>query len=430
MAISETTIISPNEVDSRRPLKKATVLWFAGVVSVLVLLAYYVPRMLQSGPTFEESVATKTSRPAGSEKAIEVELAELEAQRARQREADARAEREAEEKRRRDAEAGTVLGAVRPEPLPGMGVTRTASHSPESQNVPSIDEIEVQARLSKSIISDDNALVKTAGQEVDASGNGIEQHDRSLGGTSTQQKPTSDERRAQQMELLARMSRDQAGTSGRTADTKWLKEYADMGTARSLRPTQVRNPFTLVQGKVIPAVLGRRLVSDLPGDVTAITTIDVFDSLSGQNLLIPKGSLLVGQYSNQVSDGQSRLMFAFRRVVLPNGISFDLPAANGQDQMGMAGVSGDVNNHYFKRIASGLFAALLADRLERNNTAPVTNIGSTGPSSAAGQVLVDMAKAETSRYAGIRPTITVPEGTRINVQVVGDMEFPGSYKRL
>ena len=57
-------------------------------------------------------------------------------------------------------------------------------------------------------------------------------------------------------------------------------------------------------------------------------------------------------------------------------------------------------------------------------------IGATGTSSAAGQVLVEIAKAETSRNSGIPPTITVPEGTRINVQVAADMEFPGVYKGL
>lgn len=430
MAIADTTIISPTEVDSRRPLKKSTVVWLMGLFSVLVLTVYYVPRMLKTAPTFEESTATKTSRPSGSEKEIDKELADLAAEEAKKREAELRAEREREEERRRAAETGRLTGAVRPEPLPGSGAPKSVGAPAASPNMPEIDEIEVQARLSKTIVSDGNAIATATSQETDATANAIEQQVRSLSGAGAQRQPQGDDSRAQQMELMARLARESSVTSGRASDAKWLKEYADMGTAKSLRPTQVRNPYTLIQGKVIPAVLGRRLVSDLPGDVTAITSIDVFDSLSGQHLLIPKGSVLVGQYSNQVRDGQDRLMFAFKRIVLPNGISFDLPAANGQDQMGMAGVVGDVNNHYFRRIASGLFAALLADKLERNNTAPVTNIGATGPSSAAGQVLVEMAKAETSRNAGVPPTITVPEGTRINVQVVGDMEFPGAYKRL
>ena len=71
MAIADTTIISPTEVDSRRPLKKSTVVWLMGLFSVLVLTVYYVPRMLKTAPTFEESTATKTSRPSGSEKEID-----------------------------------------------------------------------------------------------------------------------------------------------------------------------------------------------------------------------------------------------------------------------------------------------------------------------------------------------------------------------
>ena len=121
-------------------------------------------------------------------------------------------------------------------------------------------------------------------------------------------------------------------------------------------------------------------------------------------------------------------MFAFSRIVLPNGISFDLPGNKGEDQTGASGVSGDVNNHYFKRFTSGILIALLADKLESGNTQPVTNIGTTGgPNTAAGKVLSEIATADLGRNKDIPPTITVPKGTRINVQVSADMEFPSPY---
>ena len=95
-------------------------------------------------------------------------------------------------------------------------------------------------------------------------------------------------------------------------DRAWLKEFAgEAQRGKSLKPYLVSHPYTLVQGKALPAVLGRDLNSDLPGEVTAYTTEDVYDSLSSRHLLIPRGSMLAGRYSSAVRTGQDRLMFAF-----------------------------------------------------------------------------------------------------------------------
>jgi type IV secretion system protein VirB10 len=190
----------------------------------------------------------------------------------------------------------------------------------------------------------------------------------------------------------------------------------------------VTNPYTLIQGKVIPAVLGRDLNTDLPGAATACTTLDVYDSISSNYLLIPKGSCLIGKYSNAIRSGQERVMFAFSRIVLPNGLSFDLPGNTGSDLGGAAGVAGDVNNHFFHMFTSSLLVAVLADKAEVNKPPPTTNTGSGGANSAAGQVLVEVSRSILDRNKVIPPTITVTKGTRINVEVTKDMEFPGPYR--
>jgi type IV secretion system protein VirB10 len=120
------------------------------------------------------------------------------------------------------------------------------------------------------------------------------------------------------------------------------------------------------------------------------------------------------------------MLFAFERLILPDGTSFDLPPAPGSDMRGAAGIEGNVNNHFFKMFISSFFVAVLADK----TTMPSgqTNIGTSGPTTAAGQVLVDVSKSILERNRVIAPTITVPQGQRINVEVVSDMEFPGSYR--
>jgi type IV secretory pathway VirB10-like protein len=186
---------------------------------------------------------------------------------------------------------------------------------------------------------------------------------------------------------------------------------------------QAATRLVLRQGKVIPAVLGRQINSDLPGRITAYVSSNVYDSEG--RLLIPMGAALIGKYDSGVQVGQSRLMFAFERLVLPSGYSFDLPAAAGSDLAGAAGMTGDVDNHFLKMFGTSLLIAVLADRAKQ--PASVTQVGTSGPVTAAGQVLADVSKTVLERNRVIPPTITVDQGTRINVEVVSDMVFPDRY---
>ena len=208
----------------------------------------------------------------------------------------------------------------------------------------------------------------------------------------------------------------------------WLRELAEAPPSESNKAKVVKGRYVLAQGMVIPAILTRNLNSDLPGEVTARTAVDVYDSFNGFHLLIPKGSMLYGQYSSGVAVGQERLMFAFKRITLPNRVAFDLPAANGMDLSGAAGIEGDVNNHFFKMFGTSLLFALLSVGAERNEPAP-SGLGSSGGArTAAGQALVDVSRTVLDRNRAIAPTITIPAGTRINVQVSTDMEFPAPYR--
>jgi hypothetical protein len=77
--------------------------------------------------------------------------------------------------------------------------------------------------------------------------------------------------------------------------------------------------------------------SDSPGIVTAMVSMDVYDSRTARTLLLPKGARLVGRYNDDVTAGHERLQFAFTRLILPDGASFDLPGAIGSDAAGQGG---------------------------------------------------------------------------------------------
>src|SRR3546814_7536524 len=89
-------------------------------------------------------------------------------------------------------------------------------------------------------------------------------------------------------------------------------------------------------GTVIPAALLTAVNSDLPGQVIATVTEQVYDSVTGRHLLIPQGSRLIGQYDSQVPFGQRRALLVWTRLIRPNGSSLvldRLPATDAAGQM-------------------------------------------------------------------------------------------------
>ena len=228
--------------------------------------------------------------------------------------------------------------------------------------------------------------------------------------------------------LIAAAQAGSADKSASSSNVKWMKEYASEKPAASNKPSVVQGQYVLAQGMQIPAVLNKNIVSDLPGEITARVIVDVYDSFNGRHLLIPKGSLLVGQYNSGVLVGQSRLLFAFKRLVLPNRLSFDLPGATGMDLAGASGLEGEVDNHFFKMFGTSLLMAVLSWGVERGEPAPSGLGSSGGPRTAAGEALVEVSRSVLDRNRNISPTISIPAGTRLNVQVAGDMEFPTAYK--
>jgi type IV secretory pathway VirB10-like protein len=234
--------------------------------------------------------------------------------------------------------------------------------------------------------------------------------------------------------LLSAMRNGQPATPVRNAgggnsDVNWVNDYAAGGAQKTndaIKAYPTASPFTLHQGKIIPAVLGRQINSDLPGEITAYVVSNVYDSLGKGALLIPKGSVLVGRYNSEVKPGQERVLFAFNRLIMPNGQSFDLPGAQGSDLSGASGITGDVNNHFFKMFGASFFTAWLGNQVTPQTSTNGLN-GVTTTVSPAGQVLVDVSKTILDRNRTIPPTITVDQGARLNVEVKKDMEFSGPY---
>nr|WP_216094897.1 TrbI/VirB10 family protein [Sphingobium phenoxybenzoativorans] len=129
-------------------------------------------------------------------------------------------------------------------------------------------------------------------------------------------------------------------------------------TINSARIMPAAGSYIVSAGSTIAAALITGLSSDLPGQVVAQVTEDVFDSVSGQTRLIPQGTRLIGAYDARVSYGQSRALVVWTRMIFPDGRSIDLDRMIGTDAGGQSGFTDRVNNHTGKLLMAGLLSTL------------------------------------------------------------------------
>lgn len=199
------------------------------------------------------------------------------------------------------------------------------------------------------------------------------------------------------------------------------------------RPEAPRSPYLLRAGFVLPAMLISGINSDLPGQIVAQVSQDVFDTATGKWKLIPQGARLVGQYASEVAYGQSRVLVAWQRIVFPDGKAMDIGAMPGADASGQAGLRDRVNNHYVRLfgsalLMSGVTAGIAISQRETQlpfGSAPTT---SSALSEALGQQLGQVTAQLIAKNMGIAPTLEIRPGYRFNVIVTKDMGFPRPYQ--
>jgi type IV secretory pathway VirB10-like protein len=201
------------------------------------------------------------------------------------------------------------------------------------------------------------------------------------------------------------------------------------------QPEAPRSPDELRAGFVVPATLISGINSDLPGQIMAQVSQDVFDTATGRHKLIPQGARLVGRYSSEVAYGQARVLVAWQRIVFPDGKAMDIGAMPGADSAGYAGFHDEVNNHYVRLFAgaflmSGVTAGISLSQ-DRDRGAGVFGgrpTASSALSEALGQQLGQTTAQLVSRNLSIAPTLAIRPGYRFNVVVTKDMTFSKPYK--
>ncbi len=213
---------------------------------------------------------------------------------------------------------------------------------------------------------------------------------------------------------------------------KFLKDK-EAPSKTSLRSgvREPQSPFEVQAGWAIPAQLQCGVNSDLPGQTCARVSEDVYDSVTGRHLLIPRNSRLIGTYDSQIAYGQTRILTVFHRLIFPDGSSVDLEGMPGADKAGFAGFDADVNNHYGKVFGSAAVMAVFSAGVSLTQKQPTTTNGvqtnSQVITQSLGQQLGQTGTAFIQRGMNVQPTLTRDPGYKFNLMVTRDIIFPAPY---
>jgi len=184
-----------------------------------------------------------------------------------------------------------------------------------------------------------------------------------------------------------------------------------------------RSPFQLMAGTIIPAALVTGINSDLPGEIIATVTENVYDTVTGRYLLVPQGSRLLGQYDSQVTYGQRRLLLVWTRLLMPDGSSIVLERLPGVDGAGYSGVEDGVNWHWGRIFAGAALTTLLGVNAQLVAANTNTNSGSIviATRQSAQDSVNQVGQQITRKNLSLQPTLTARPGLPLNVIVNKDI---------
>ena len=211
-----------------------------------------------------------------------------------------------------------------------------------------------------------------------------------------------------------------ATPSAQDRQLAFLNQTPDKRTVSTDRVAAPASANVLQAGAVIPAALITGIRSDLPGQITAQVTENVYDSPTGHILLVPQGTRVIGQYDNGVGFGQRRVLLVWNRLLFPNGRSIVLERQPGADAEGDAGLEDGVEYQWGELLKAAALSTILSVGAEagtsqnENSLVQALRSGASNSISQTGQQIV-------SRQLNIAPTLTVRPGFPVRVIVTRDL---------
>lgn len=191
--------------------------------------------------------------------------------------------------------------------------------------------------------------------------------------------------------------------------------------------TPAISPDELKAGTVIPSVMIGGINSTLPGQLIAQVSQNVYDTATGQHLLIPQGTKLVGTYEHQISSGQKRILVSWNRLIYPDASSVNLDSMAGVDASGYSGFMDQADTHFWPTFRHALMLSVISAGVQlsqpraTNGNAYSANQVAAG---ALGQQMNQVGMNTIGRTMNQPPTLTIRPGYIFNVMLTKDLILP------
>lgn len=228
---------------------------------------------------------------------------------------------------------------------------------------------------------------------------------------STAEKAVDDVKNKFKAAIAFALGNDSTGDSKQTAgtsETEAVSQALSSGSSQAApaNPTySAPTSTTVTAGTIIPAMLMTGINTDVAGQVVAQIQADVYD-ISGEYVLIPAGSKLIGTYDNKGTGG--RVGVTFTTLQTPDGGAWNVGNSFvAVDGSGYMGIPGKIHHHTANNISNGILKSALT---------------------ALATVSVDRVTIDGSTLANIsggeeKPTITVEPGSMFSVYVTNNITF-------
>jgi type IV secretion system protein VirB10 len=198
------------------------------------------------------------------------------------------------------------------------------------------------------------------------------------------------------------------------------------GTSTVAGVHQFKSELYLAKGTYIGCSLKTKLVSSVGGGVSCTVSNNIYSS-DGNVLLIERGSTITGSYkSGDLENGIDRHYVIWEEIRTSNNIVIAVNSG-ASDELGAAGIHGEVDNHWMQRFGGAILLSLIDDGLQY----AVNKSSQGGDNFYLGntqQNAENMSNTALEEFISIKPTLYKNQGDSVGVYVNKDIDFSKVYK--
>lgn len=194
------------------------------------------------------------------------------------------------------------------------------------------------------------------------------------------------------------------------------------------RVNRQSNHYVLYQGSTIEAILKQTLSTELPSRAQAQVFRDVYNSLNYSEVLIPRGTEILGKYQSETLFGQNRIFVIWTRLIFPNGNSLQLDNAVAAGTDGKAGLSDLKNNRFLERYGgASLFSIFsgVANHLSTQSDSSSELLKEIKGSANDNYQL--LFQEQLQRLLDLGPILTARVGLKFTLSLTRDIVFDHPY---